>query len=114
MRMTRNLDKDRGFVNGALGTVVDALNDERTIFTVRLTTDAMILVHPVHPHGAPFVGERWQDLQGRQVNHDEQHSNESVSLSLPFCYSANDFVNSARCSMAVMMTTLANASGDLA
>ena len=49
LRLTRNLDKDRGFVNGAIGTVVKALTDH--IFIVRLTTGNLILLHPVSGGG---------------------------------------------------------------
>ena len=45
VRLTRNLDKDRGFVNGAIGEIVDVFTD--TIFTVRLSSDVMVLVHPI-------------------------------------------------------------------
>ena len=54
IRLTRNLDKDRGFVNGAIAVVVDVLVDynpsegrHTCIFTARLSTGFMILVHPV-------------------------------------------------------------------
>ena len=54
IRLTRNIDKDRGFVNGAIAVVVDVLADydpskgqHTCIFTARLTTGGMILVHPV-------------------------------------------------------------------
>jgi hypothetical protein len=46
VRLTRNLDKERGFVNGALGLVVDILQANR-IFTVRVSTGSMLLVHPI-------------------------------------------------------------------
>ena len=35
IRLTRNFDKARGFVNGALGVVVESLRDDE-VFTVRL------------------------------------------------------------------------------
>ena len=51
IRCTRNLDKDRGFVNGAIAVVVDVLVDynpsegrHTCIFTARLSTGSMILV----------------------------------------------------------------------
>ena len=51
IRLTRNLDKERGFVNGAMGYVDTILHceDERPIvFTVRLIgTGVMVLVHPI-------------------------------------------------------------------
>ena len=51
IRLTRNLDKERGFVNGAMGYVDTILHceDERPIgFTVRLIgTDVLFLVHPI-------------------------------------------------------------------
>ena len=45
VRLTRNCDKQRGFVNGALGEIVTVLSS--TCFTVRLKTGTMILVHPI-------------------------------------------------------------------
>ena len=52
IRLTKNIDKERGFVNGAIAVVVDVLVDynpsegrHTSIFTARLTTGSMILVH---------------------------------------------------------------------
>ena len=45
IRLTRNLDKDRGFVNGAIGTIVDVFTPE--VFTLKLSTGCMVLVHPM-------------------------------------------------------------------
>ena len=54
IRCTRNIDKDRGFMNGAIAVVCDVLEDyhpsggqRSCIFTARLSTGAMILVHLV-------------------------------------------------------------------
>ena len=54
IRLTRNLDKDRGFVNGAIAVVCDVLVDYQPsigqcscVFTAKLSTGHMILVHPV-------------------------------------------------------------------
>ena len=51
VRLTRNLDKDRGFVNGAMGTVETILHQHGqtpVVFTVKLSmTGVMVLVHPV-------------------------------------------------------------------
>ena len=48
LRLSRNLDKSRGFVNGALAEVCESL-DGNTIFTARLKgTGNMVLVHPMH------------------------------------------------------------------
>ena len=50
VRLTRNLDKERGFVNGAVGTVRTILarhGDTPTVFTVQLSTGVMVLVHPI-------------------------------------------------------------------
>ena len=54
IRLTRNLDKDRGFVNGAIAVVCDVLVEYKpstgqcsSVFTARLSTSSMILVHPV-------------------------------------------------------------------
>ena len=54
VRLTRNLDKDRGFVNGAVGTIEDILSD--CVFTVKLSSGVMVLVHPIHSgDGPPFL-----------------------------------------------------------
>ena len=55
LRLTRNLDKDRGFVNGAIGWVVQILNKEATVFTMKLTHGSMVLVHPIHADGKTFL-----------------------------------------------------------
>ena len=49
VRLTRNLDKDRGFVNGALGTVHEVLS--RHTFILRLSSGGLVLVHPVSGDG---------------------------------------------------------------
>ena len=54
LRLTRNLDKKRGFCNGAMGQVVDLLrsDSQAVVFTMRLTHGAMVIVHPIQ------VGEK--------------------------------------------------------
>ena len=47
LRLTRNLDKSRGFVNGALAEVCESLRGN-SVFTARLLgTGNMVLVHPM-------------------------------------------------------------------
>ena len=59
VRLSRNLDKDRGFVNGALGQVQELLRCGprlAPIFTVRLTHGCMVVVHPIaHDDGRLFL-----------------------------------------------------------
>jgi hypothetical protein len=55
IRLTRNLDKDKGFVNGALGTVDLLLDPRGCVFTFRLQSGAMLLVHPVFSGGHHFL-----------------------------------------------------------
>ena len=64
IRLTKNMDKERGFVNGAIAVVVDVLVDynpsagrNSCIFTARLTTGSMILVHPVSAGRADTMHE---------------------------------------------------------
>ena len=45
VRLTPNLDKDRGFVKRAIGEIEDVFAP--TIFTVRLSSQVMVLVHPI-------------------------------------------------------------------
>ena len=45
IRLTRNLDKDRGFVNGAVGVIEMMLIDR--IFVLRTPQDVRLLVHPI-------------------------------------------------------------------
>lgn len=55
IRLTRNFDKKRGFVNGATGTVVESLQGN-AVFTVRLFgTGNLVLVHPMYEQGATFL-----------------------------------------------------------
>jgi hypothetical protein len=64
IRLTRNIDKERGFVNGAIAVVVDVLVDynpsegrHACIFSARLTSGSMILVHPVSAGRAATMHE---------------------------------------------------------
>ena len=51
VRLTRNLDKQRGFVNGATGTVCESLRGN-AVFTVKLhDTGNMVLVYPMEETG---------------------------------------------------------------
>ena len=47
LRLTRNLDKDRGFVNGAIGVIEHVLDPSHGVCLLRLTTGTLVLVHPV-------------------------------------------------------------------
>ena len=55
VRLTRNFDKQRGFVNGAVGTVCESL-EGNAVFTVRLHgTGNLVLVYPMEEDGARFL-----------------------------------------------------------
>ena len=47
VKLTRNLDKDRGLVNGAIGVIEYVLNAASGIFLVRPTSGNLVLVHPI-------------------------------------------------------------------
>ena len=57
LRLTRNLDKKRGFCNGAMGQVIDVLRSEKdgVMFTMRLTHGAMVVVHPIRVDDKCFL-----------------------------------------------------------
>ena len=55
VRLTRRLDKHRGFVNGATGTVWESLRGN-AVFSVKLHgTGNMVLVYPMEEDGAVFL-----------------------------------------------------------
>ena len=55
VRLTRNFDKQRGFVNGATGTVCESL-DGNAVFTVKLHgTGNLVLVYPMEEDGSIFL-----------------------------------------------------------
>ena len=54
IRLTRNFDKQRGFVNGAVAVVCESLRGNE-VFTARLLgTCSMVLLHPMTESGIPF------------------------------------------------------------
>ena len=58
IRLTQNLDKPRGFVNGALAQVVSILarcDTGVTIFTARIANGALVLVHPIRQGRKVFL-----------------------------------------------------------
>ena len=55
LRLSRNFDKQRGFVNGALAEVCESLRGN-AVFTARLlATGNLVLVHPMTEDGAIFL-----------------------------------------------------------
>ena len=54
-RLTRNFDKQRGFVNGALAEGVESLDGNRTFTAKLLATGNMVLVHPMTEEGQRFL-----------------------------------------------------------
>ena len=55
IRLTRNFDKQRGFVNGALAAVCDSLRGD-AVFTARLVgAGNMVLIHPMEEKGERFL-----------------------------------------------------------
>ena len=55
VRLTRNFDKTRGFVNGATGTVCESLHGN-AVFTVKLHgTGNLVLVYPMEEQGSLFL-----------------------------------------------------------
>jgi len=57
IRLTRNLDKDRGFVNGALGVIDEMLSreGEPPVFVLKTVEGTLLLVHYVFIDGKKFM-----------------------------------------------------------
>ena len=59
VRLTRNLDKDRGFVSGAVRIVKQVLSHDENgvpiVFTVQLSTGVFVLVHPIRDKKRVFL-----------------------------------------------------------
>eukprot|EP00971_Amphidinium_carterae_P029233 575328-Amphidinium_carterae.1 len=53
VRLTQNLDKGRGFVNGNSGVVEHVLRPD--VFIVKTMQDVRLLVHPVCMNGSKFI-----------------------------------------------------------
>ena len=52
LRLSRNLDKSRGFVNGALCMVIDTLQGNAIFIAKLLGSGNYVLIHPMEEHGA--------------------------------------------------------------
>ena len=57
IRLTRNLDKDKGFVNGAIGNIEEILsdNDAAPVFTLKTADNIRLLVHYIFMEGLKFM-----------------------------------------------------------
>ena len=55
LRLTRNLDKQRGFVNGALAVVIESLYGNAVIIAQLVGTGNFVLIHPMEEDGARFL-----------------------------------------------------------
>ena len=54
LRLTRNLDKSRGFVNGALCIVVEQLAGNKYFIAKLISSGNYVLVHPMYEDGHTF------------------------------------------------------------
>ena len=55
LRLTRNFDKQRGFVNGALAEVVESLRGNAVIVARLIGTGNYVLIHPIFEDGDCFL-----------------------------------------------------------
>ena len=55
LRLTRNLDKSRGFVNGALAVVCESLQGNAVFIAKLVGSGTYVLVHPMEEEQPPFV-----------------------------------------------------------
>ena len=55
VRLSRNLDKRRGFVNGAIAVIVEALHGNAVFVAKLVGTGNLVLVHPMREHGSTFL-----------------------------------------------------------
>ena len=55
LRLTRNLEKSRGFVNGALAVVCESLLGNAVIIARLIGTGNLVLIHPMEEDGSRFL-----------------------------------------------------------
>ena len=55
IRLTRNLDKQRGFVNGATAVVYESLRGNAVFVARLLGSGNLVLVHPMQENGFRFL-----------------------------------------------------------
>lgn len=53
IRLTRNLDEDRGFVNGTVGTIEHVL--QKNVFVLQTTQNVRLIVHAIAINGETFM-----------------------------------------------------------
>ena len=67
VRLSRNFDKQRGFVNGAVGVIREALRGN-AVFTAQLVgTGNMVLVHPMEEGGQRSVSYTHLTLPTKRI-----------------------------------------------
>ena len=54
-RLTRNFDKGRGFVNGALAEGIESLDGNRVFMARLVASGNMVLIHPMEEDGQRFL-----------------------------------------------------------
>ena len=65
VRLTRNVDKDRGFVNGNMGKIVKMLGKD--VFILESVQGTRILVHPIREGNQTFVPRLYQAIVSRSI-----------------------------------------------
>ena len=55
IRLSRNFDKQRGFVNGALARIYQSLDGNRVFVARLISTGNLVLIHPIEEEGGRFL-----------------------------------------------------------